>query len=73
MRNELVIGLILVALLIGFMEYRNAPVEQAIRDELPPRLRACDATISEGTHYGNMTSPRCYFFKTEHFSDKGKQ
>ena len=69
MTKEFVIGLILAALLVGFMEYRNAPVEQAIRAELPPRLRACDATIQDGTS-AQMSAERCYFFT---HSDKGKQ
>jgi hypothetical protein len=64
MAKELAVVLILALALVGYLEYRNAPTEKAIREEARSAyLRPCDATISDRLHYVDAVSPRCYFFK----------
>ena len=64
MAKELVVGLILALAIVGYLEYRNWPAEQGMREEQRSAyLRPCDATVSDGVHYSNMPDKRCYFFK----------
>lgn len=68
MTKPIIAGLLLCAIvmLVAHLEYRFAPTEEALREEARSvaHLRACDATITDGEHYHNMPSPRCYFFKS---------
>lgn len=61
MTNEIITGLILVLALVGYLEYRNAPTEQALRSDPPvfQRPLACDAIVSQ-RGAGEQFVSRCY-------------
>jgi hypothetical protein len=54
--------LLAIVMLVAHLEYRFASTEEAIRNELPPQLRSCDATMRDGT-IEQMSAERCYFLK----------
>ena len=59
-----VLVLVAILLIVGQLEHRNAPTEQAMREDFRSSyLRPCDATVSDRLHYTDATSPKCYFFK----------
>jgi hypothetical protein len=73
MSKTLVVALLLVAivLIVGHLEHRFAPTEQALRNE--PKVGfiypiPCSATLSQ-RGAGEQWQTRCYFTS----SDKGKQ